>query len=418
MSVAENTVHPESRQDDFVFDPFAPGFTDDPYPQLGQLRASAPVHESPLGFWILSRYDDVSALLRSGSSVEDRNAGPGPLRDLNEAVYGERGRRMNGLSMLDQDPPDHTRLRRLVSKAFTPRSIAALEPRIVALVDEALDRMAAKAGEGPVDLVDELAFPLPFAVISQMMGMPETDHVRLRELTGTLVRSLEPVTDPEVMHAIVAADDELTAMAAEAIDWKRGHLEDDLLSRLIQAEDDGDVLDEDELAAQVLLLYIAGHETTVNLIANGVLALLLNPDQLKALQADPALAGNAVEELLRFDSPVQMSRRIMLEPYSVGGHEIPAGAFVIASLASANRDERFWGDDASRLWLERPNAHQHVSFGAGVHHCLGAALARLEGRVAIERLVQRFDGMTLAGDVRWNGRINLRGPDRLPVRVS
>ena len=416
--MAESTVHTEHRRDDFVFDPFAPGFTDDPYPQLTQLRASAPVHENPLGFWILSRYDDVSALLRSGNSVEDRHAGPGPLRDLNEAVYGDRGRRMNALSMLDKDPPDHTRLRRLVSKAFTPRSIAALEPEIVALVDEALDRMAGKADEGPVDLVAELAFPLPFAVISQMMGMPETDHVRLRELTGTLVRSLEPVTDPDVMHAIVAADDELSAMAADAIAWKRDHLEDDLLSRLIQAEDDGDVLDEDELAAQVLLLYIAGHETTVNLIANGVLALLRNPDQLERLRSDPELAGNAVEELLRFDSPVQMSRRIMLQPYSVGGHEIPIGAFVIASLASANRDEQFWGDDAAQLRLDRPNAHQHVSFGAGVHHCLGAALARLEGRLAIGRLAQRFPDMSSAGDVRWNGRINLRGPQTVPVALA
>ncbi len=402
-------------EDAFVFDPFAPGFTEDPYPQLERLRTAAPVHESPLGFWILSRYDDVSALLRSGLSVEERHVGPGPMRELSEAVYGDRGERMNGLSMLDKDPPDHTRLRRLVSKAFTPRSIAALEPRVVALVEESLDRIA---GAGSVDLVRELAFPLPFAVISQMMGMPDTDHARLRELTGTLVRSLEPVTDPEVMMAIVAADDELSAMAREVVAWKRGHLDDDLLSRLIQAEDDGDVLDDDELVAQVLLLYIAGHETTVNLVANGVLALLRNPEQQAMLHADPDLAGNAVEELLRYDSPVQMSRRITLEPHSVGGHHIPAGAFVIASLASANRDERFWGDDAAALRLDRANANKHVSFGAGVHHCLGAALARLEGRVAIGRFVQRFPRAVLDGDVEWNGRINLRGPARLPVTVT
>jgi cytochrome P450 len=410
--MAESTVHSD---DAFVFDPFAPGFTEDPYPQLERLRASAPVHENPLGFWILSRYDDVSALLRSGLSVEDANAGPGPLRDLNEAVYGDRGRRMNGLSMLDKDPPDHTRLRRLVSKAFTPRSIAALEPRIVELVDDYLDRMA---GAGSVDLVAELAFPLPFAVISQMMGMPDVDHARLRELTGTLVRSLEPVTDPDVMASIIAADDELADMARGVIAWKRDHLADDLLSRLIQAEDDGDVLDTDELVAQVLLLYIAGHETTVNLIANGVLALVRNPDQLRMLHADPDLAANAVEEMLRYDSPVQMSRRVTLEPYSIGGHDIPAGAFVIASLASANRDERFWGEDAGSLRLDRDNANRHVSFGAGVHHCLGAALARLEGRVAIGRLVRRFPQIALDGDVEWNGRINLRGPVHLPVRLA
>jgi cytochrome P450 len=273
------------------------------------------------------------------------------------------------------------------------------------------------AGAGRVDLVAELAFPLPFAVISQMMGMPDTDQTRLRELTGTLVRSLEPVTDPDLMMSIVAADDELSRLAREAIAWKRDHLADDLLSGLIQAEDDGDVLDDDELVAQVLLLYIAGHETTVNLIGNGVLALLRNPDHLARLRDDPELVGNAVEELLRYDSPVQMSRRITLAPYSVDGRRIPEGAFVIASLASANHDERFWGPDSHLLRLDRPNAHQHVSFGAGVHHCLGAALARLEGRAAIGRLVQRFPRLTLDGDVAWNGRINLRGPSRLPVTL-
>jgi cytochrome P450 len=398
----------------YVFDPFAEGFTEDPYPHYRRLRDSGPVQEHPLGFWILSRYDDVSELLRSGLSVEERHIGPGPMRELNEAVYGDRDERMNGLSMLDKDPPDHTRLRRLVSKAFTPRSIAALEPRVEALVDDYLDRMA---GAGGADLVTELAFPLPFAVISQMMGMPDTDHARLRELTGMLVRSLEPVADPEVLAAIMAADEELSAMARDTIAWKRGHLTDDLLSRLIQAEDDGDVLDDDELVAQVLLLYIAGHETTVNLIGGGVLALLRNPDQLTLLRENPGLAGNAVEELLRYDSPVQMSRRIPLEPITVAGQEIPAGAFVIASLASANRDERFWGDDAGELRLDRANAHQHVSFGAGVHHCLGAALARLEGRVAISRLVQRFPRLALDGEVSWNGRINLRGPAHLPVAL-
>ncbi len=167
----------------------------------------------------------------------------------------------------------------------------------------------------------------------------------------------------------------------------------------------------------MLLLYIAGHETTVNLIANGTLALLRNPDQLSLLRNQPDLAGNAVEELLRYDSPVQMSRRITLEPYSAAGTEIPAGAFVIASLAAANRDPGRWGPDADDLRLDREEARAHVSFGAGVHHCLGAALARLEGRVAIQRLVARFPDLRLDGDPVWNGRINLRGPQHLPVAV-
>ncbi|HET6168500.1 MAG TPA: cytochrome P450 [Marmoricola sp.] len=399
---------------DYVFDPFAEGYTDDPYPEYARLRAAGPIHEHPLGFWVLSRYDEVNALLRSGLSVEERNLGPGPMRELSESVVGDRSERMNGLSMLDRDPPDHTRLRRLVSKAFTPKAINGLEPAIVELVDRALDGIA---DAGQVDLVEALAFPLPFAVISQMLGMPESDHERLRELSGLVVRSLEPVADPAMIEAIFKADDELFAMTAEAVRWKRAHPADDLLTALIRAEDDGDVLDDDELVAQTLLLYLAGHETTVNLIGNGVLALLRHPDQLALLRTRPDLAGNAVEELLRFDSPVQMSRRITTASYDVAGRTVPAGSFVIASLGSANRDPQFWGADADDLHVDRQAAHSHVSFGAGVHHCLGAALARLEGRIAIGALVARFPGLQLAGDVSWNGRINLRGVETLPVAV-
>jgi cytochrome P450 len=177
------------------------------------------------------------------------------------------------------------------------------------------------------------------------------------------------------------------------------------------------VLNDDELIAQTLLLYIAGHETTVNLIAGGTLALLSYPEQLALLREDPSLTGNAVEELLRYDSPVQASRRVTLEPVTVGGVELPAGAFVLASLASANRDESYFGPDAGQLRLSRENARQHVSFGAGPHHCLGASLARLEASIALSRLASRFPGLALDGDVVWNGRINLRGPAHLPVSV-
>jgi cytochrome P450 len=317
--------------------------------------------------------------------------------------------------MLDRDPPDHTRLRKLVSKAFTPRAIQALQPRIDALVDAMLN---AAERQGQVDLVEALAFPLPFAVIAEMLGTPSADQDRIRQLSGTVVRSLEPVNDPELVSAIIAADAELTEIAAGMIAWKRANPADDLLTALIQAEDDGDVLNDDELIAQTLLLYIAGHETTVNLIAGGTLALLRHPAQLALLREDPALAPNAVEELLRYDSPVQASRRITLEPVEVGGAEIPAGAFVMASLASANRDELFWGSDAGELNLARENARQHVSFGAGPHHCLGASLARLEATTALQRLTSRFPGLALNGDVTWNGRINLRGPAHLPVTLS
>ena len=397
-----------------LFDPFAPGFTDDPYPHYAVMRADAPVYQHPFGFWLLTRYDDVSWLLRAGLSVEDRNVTDSTFRQLQDQMYGDQVPTADK-SMLDRDPPDHTRLRRLVSKAFTPRAIEALRPRITRLVDSMLDAID---GEGQVDLVDALAFPLPFSVIAEMLGTPPADHERIRQLSGTVVRSLEPVADPALVAAIAAADAELTAIAADMIAWKRSNPADDLLTALISAEDDGDALSDDELIAQTLLLYIAGHETTVNLIAGGTLALLRNPDQLALLRNNPGLAESAVEELLRYDSPVQASRRITLEPVTVGGTTIPAGAFVMASLSSANRDESFWGADAAEVRLSRDNAHRHVSFGAGPHHCLGAALARLEASIAFARLTARFPGLALDGDVTWNGRINLRGPAHLPVSLS
>jgi len=388
-----------------VFDPFAPGFTDDPYPQYSALRTGAPAGRHPLGFWLLTRYEDVSGLLRAGMSVEDRNITDRQLIELREQLYGEEAARPRGISMLDRDPPDHTRLRRLVSKAFTPRAVEALRPRITALVEEMLDAAEHQGQGARVDLVDALAFPLPFAVIAEMLGTPPADHERIRQLSGTVVRSLEPVNDPDMAAAITAADAELTQIAAEMIAWKR-------------ANPDGDVLDDDELIAQTLLLYIAGHETTVNLIAGGTLALLRHPDQLALLRENPGLTGNAVEELLRYDSPVQATRRVTLEPVTISGVTIPAGAFVMALLGSANRDESYWGSDAAEVRLDRENARQHVSFGAGPHHCLGASLARLETSIALARLATRFPELALDGEVTWNGRINLRGPARLPVSLG
>src|SRR5215831_382156 len=215
-----------------VFDPFAPGFTDDPYPQYAALRTGAPAGRHPLGFWLLTRYEDVSGLLRAGMSVEDRNITDRQWIELREQLYGEEAAGSRGISMLDRDPPDHTRLRRLVSKAFTPRAVEALRPRITGLVDEMLD---AAARQDSVDLVDALAFPLPFAVIAEMLGAPPADHDRVRQLTGTVVRSLEPVADPALAAAIVAADAELRVIAADMIAWKRAHPADDLLTALINA---------------------------------------------------------------------------------------------------------------------------------------------------------------------------------------
>jgi cytochrome P450 len=396
-----------------LFNPFKPGFDENPYEHYRTLRDTNPVQEHPMGFWFVSRHADVSALLRDARlSVADSNLAAGPMRDQYEKLIANAPVKL--VTLLDSDPPDHTRLRSLVGKVFTPRSIAALEPMVTELVDESLDRIA---DAGSVNLIDALAFPLPFAVISTMLGMPDTDPKRLLELTETLVIALEPVADPDVMTSIVDAEVELSGMMREVIAWKRNNPADDLLTALIQADHNGDFLSNDELVAQILLLFIAGHHTTVNLIGNGVTALLRHPDQLALLRSNPDLIGNAVEEFLRYDSPTHQTRRITLTPYQVGGREIPAGAMMIACLGAANRDERAFGPDADVLRIDREQARHHVSFSVGAHHCLGSALARLEGRVAISRLVNRFPGLALSGRVRWNGRINLRGATDIPISV-
>jgi cytochrome P450 len=400
-------------QVDVIYNPFAPGFTENPYPQYEALRGADPVHHSPLGVWVLLRYDDVLGFLRDPSlSVDDRNANPTPLAELTREVLGDE--EPGNETMLMRDPPDHTRLRRLVSKAFTPRTIEQLSGRIQTLIDQHLD---ACAGAREVDLIETLAFPLPFRVISEMLGMPDTDTEQLREWSGLLVRSLEPVADPDLLRAIAKAGEAMGELVTDVITWKRAHPGNDLLSALITAEEHGDVLSDTELADQVGLLYIAGHETTVNLIGNGMFALLGHDRQRDRLRSEPGLAANAVDEFLRYDPPVQMTRRITLRDVVVGGKTIEAGSFVLLVLASANRDAHHFGPSAEELDIGRPEANQHLAFGGGVHYCLGAALARLEARLAFSTLLSRHPAMSLAGTPQWNGRINLRGLERLPVAL-
>ena len=395
------------------YNPFAEGFASDPYPQYATLRSADPVHHSPFGVWFVFTYDDVRALLRDPSlSVEDRHAHSTPLTEMARETLGEP---LASRAMLDLDPPEHTRLRRLVSKAFTPRMVERLRDRAVVLVDAALDRAEAAGG---MELMGDLAFPLPFTVIAELLGMPDTDTVELRRLSGTLVRSLEPVVEPDLLLAIAEAGDQMRALVTGAIQWKRARPGDDLLSAMIAAEDEGDVLSPDELVDQVMLLYIAGHETTVNLIGNGVLALLRHPAELALLREDPGLDSAAVDELLRFDPPVQMSRRITLSEVTLRGQVIEPGAFVVLGLASANRDQAHWGPTADRVDVRREGAAEHLSFGGGHHYCLGAALARLEAQVAIGRLARRFPAIEQIGDPVYNGRINLRGLDSLPLSVG
>jgi cytochrome P450 len=396
--------------------PFEPGFFDDPYAQYRRLRELAPVNKSPLGPWTLTRYEDVSRLLRDPSlSVEDRNATfdprPRELQELRDEGRRERGR----LAILNLDPPDHTRIRRLMSKAFTPKRVETLIPRAQSLVDGMLDTVESR---GEMDVIRDLAFPLPFAVISEMLGMPEADRDQLREWSHTLAKTLEPIVTPEEVPDLLAAGDRMVEHVSAAIEWKRSEPGDDLLSAMIAAEEEGDRLSTVELIAQVVLVFIAGHETTVNLIGNGTLALLRHRAQLELLQQEPNSIGNAVDELLRYDSPVQFTRRIALESLDIDSNIIDPGSYVFCLLGAANHDPEHFGPDADNLDLQRRDAPHHLSFGGGVHHCLGAVLARMEARVAIGTLVSRFPDIAATNDQpAWNGRMVLRGLDALPVTL-
>jgi len=403
--------------------PFAPGFFANPYEQYAQLREHAPVYESPLGPWILTRYEDCIRLLRDArTSVEERR-----VFDRRALLFGDNDpRRTRGTTaILNLDPPDHTRLRRLATKAFSPRRIDALGERIEALADDFLDRAAARAADadGTIDVIADLAFPLPFVVISELLGMPEADRDALRDTSHTLTLTLEPLTTPEDVPRLIAASDVMAAHVDAAIEWKRAHPADDLLSALIAVEEEGDRLSPHELRDQVTLLYIAGHETTVNLVGNGTLALLRHPDQLDRVRDEPALIPNAVDELLRYDAPVQFSRRILLEDLAIDDVVIPSHTVVLTGLGAANHDPAHFGPDADALDVTRTLAPQHLAFGGGIHHCLGSVLARAEARAAIGTLVRRYPDLALAPEIRdgegpaWNGRLILRGLDSLPVSL-
>ncbi len=401
-----------------LFNPFEPGYAEWPYDQFARLREAGPVLPSPVGGQQLFAYDDCFRLLREpGTSVEDRNiAEDRTLRDeAFERIADELGiERFENRSILNIDPPDHTRLRKLVARVFTPRAIERLRPEVQSLVDIAL----AGVGAGDeFDLIETLAFPLPFQVISFMLGMPEGDTEQLRDWSHQLAGTLDPILDEDQLRSAMTAAMHMRAHLTEVIAWKRANPGDDLLSGMIEQSDDGDALTDEELLDQLVLLFIAGHETTVNLIGNGTLQLLRHPDQLQRLRDDADLIVGAVEECLRFDPPVQMTRRITMAPFEASGHTIPPGTFVMAMTAAANRDPARWGDDADDFDITREGANHHLSFGSGIHHCLGAALTRMEAQVAIGTLVSRYPGLSLAGDPVHNGRVVLRGLDALPLTV-
>lgn len=399
--------------DQLIFNPYDIEVQDNPLPTYAQMRELDPVHLNLFGGWTLFHYADALAVLRDPRhSVEEANSTPTPERQALKDLRGDRS--AGSRAILNLDPPDHDRLRRLLSKAFTPKTVAALEPRIQEMVNTYLDEIGANGGG---DIIPDLAFPLPFLVISEMLGMPIEDAEMVRGWSHALVKTLDPIITEEETLAAMSSGDLMTDYVRQQIIHKRGNPDNLLLSLLIRAEDDGDVLDERELLDQVMLLFIAGHETTVNLIGNSTLALLNHPEQMARLSKNPEIAGNATEELLRWDSPVQYSRRIATADFEIGGKSIKSGDFVLTCLGSANHDPERWGPTADVLDLGRDGAGGHLSFGSGIHHCMGAALARLEGRVALSSLANRFPTLSLAAPVTRNGRIVLRGLDALPVAI-
>lgn len=402
-----------------LFNPFDPAFRAQPHPFYDRLRAEEPVHVSPFGMVVLSRYDDVLTVLRSNDYSRDVEANAAESTDPVRRALRERRRSRlaegrTAKTILNLDPPDHTRLRRLVSLAFTPSAIERLRPRIAELVDRALDRAQEQGG---TELVDELAFPVPFQVISDLLDMPTARSEELRAWSQVLTAALEPTATEHDADQADAAGRDMGTYVADVIEHRRRHLGDDLLSSLIQVEEAGDRLSAAELLSFVVLLYVAGHETTVNLIGNGVLALLRNPEQLARWREDPSLDANAVDELLRFDGPVQLTVRIPIVPVRIGGIDVAPGTTVMPLLGAANHDPAVF-DDPHRLWLDRPNAGRHLAFAAGIHYCLGSSLARLEASVAIGRLIRRFERIELVEEPRWRDRLTIRGVDRLVLSVG
>ena len=395
------------------FNPFDPAVRADPYPHYRDLRERIPVHRTPFGSVVVTRYDDVARTLRGAGFSRDIEA------NATEGMRLDRRDRTEAKSLLQLDPPDHTRLRRLATAPFTPRAIDRLRPTIEAFVDAGLDRMAADGGG---DLVDLVAFPVPFAVISAMLHISTERADELRHWSLALTAGIEPMATPDELVAAAGASAAMRDFLSDVITKRRSNLGDDILSGLISAEESGDRLTTDELVSLVLLLYVAGHETTVNLIGNSALALMGEPEQVAAWRSDPSMGPGAVDELMRHQGPVHMTVRAAVEATSfpdVDGNpvDVAPGTVVTCLLASADRDPAMF-EDPERLDLRRPEANRHLGFSAGAHYCLGASLARKEAEVALSRLFQRFERIEPAGEPVRNDRLTLRGLASLPLTVG
>lgn len=405
--------HLQAAKAEPLFNPLAPDFIRDPYPAYARLRTTDPVHLTPLGIYLASRHAEVSLVLRDkrfGKDFVDRMTRRSGAQILEEPVY-----RSMRHWMLVQDPPDHTRLRGLVVKAFTARRVEDMRPRIQQIVDETLDRIEP---QGHMDLIEDFAFRLPVTIICDMLGIPEDHREAFYKSSRDGGRLLDPVplTAQEIKDA--NAGNEMAQMYfRQLFELRRRSPGDDLTSQLVHAEEDGNKLTNEELTANIILLFGAGHETTVNLIGNGLLALHRNPDQLALLKANPSLITNAVEEFLRYDSSVQSTGRVALEDIDdLGGIRIPKGENVLCLLGSANRDPAVYPDRPDRLDITRPNVRP-LSFGGGIHFCLGAQLARIEAEIAIATLLRRLPDLRIddVDNPEWRPTFVLRGLKRLPA---
>lgn len=380
----------------------------DPYPQYRQIREHAPIFQNAMtGTWVFTRYDDAKALLRdprcgSGAGVEEERRG----------VDGSTRRRREGtMSMLFLNPPDHTRVRGLVARSFTPRRVEQLRPEVTDMCDELLDNLG---GEG--DFVDEVAFPLPANVISALVGVPKADREYLRPMIAALGVGIEPTASEEEVAAADAAGEEITAYVTDLIAKRRADPQDDLLSGMIQASDGEDKLSEAEIIVNTLLIYAAGFETTTHLLGNTVRQLVAHPEQHELLRNDRALIPQAIEEVLRFDPPVQMDGRYVFEDIEIGGMTVPAGSGTMVLIGAVNRDPALV-DDPDRFDVTRTDT-QVLSFGSGIHFCLGAALARLEGQALLGRMLDRYETWEILAEPTWRKRFTLRGVEHLHVRLS
>jgi cytochrome P450 len=396
-----------------LFNPLAPEFIRDPYPYYARLRATDPMHQTAFGSFVASRHAEASLVLRDKRFGKDfaertiRRYGP---KSMEEPVF-----RSMSHWMLQKDPPDHARLRGLVVKAFTARRVEDMRPRIQQVVDETLDRIIP---QGRMDLIEDFAFRLPVTIICDMLGIPEAQ----RELFYTGSRDGGRLLDPVPLSPEeIAKGNAGNLMAAmyfqQLFDLRRKQPGDDLITQLVQAEEDGSKLSNEELTANIILLFGAGHETTVNLIGNGLLALHRNPDQLALLKANPGLITNAIEEFLRYDSSVQLTGRVALEDIEdLGGKRIPKGENVLCLLGSANHDPAVYPDRPGSLDITRPNV-KPLSFGGGIHFCLGAQLARIEAEIAIASLLRRLPDLRLdnAENPQWRPTFVLRGLKELPA---